>query len=132
MHCPSCNSENPDDTKFCGYCRSPLNSRCSNCGAENPPQFKFCGECGSLICAGTEASRGSPFAQTTAVIHDTDHSALDTSDALAGERRLGLREGRPRTLLPFVGYRAIPILVAALRTHDAQFNRTERRVDDTD
>src|SRR5258708_2879475 len=30
------------------------------------------------------------------------------------------------------GYRAIPILVAALRAHDVQFNRTERRVDDTE
>jgi hypothetical protein len=31
-----------------------------------------------------------------------------------------------------VGYRAMPILVAALRAHDAQFNRTERRLDDTE
>ena len=30
------------------------------------------------------------------------------------------------------GYRAIPILVAALRAHDIQFNRTERGVDDTE
>src|ERR1700683_4090222 len=31
-----------------------------------------------------------------------------------------------------VGYRAMPILVAALRAHDAQFNRAERRIDDTE
>jgi putative transposase len=31
-----------------------------------------------------------------------------------------------------VGYRALPILVAALRAHDAQCNRAERRVDDTE
>jgi hypothetical protein len=31
-----------------------------------------------------------------------------------------------------VGYRAMPILVAALRAHQAQFNPTERRVDDTE
>jgi len=30
------------------------------------------------------------------------------------------------------GYRAIPILVAVLHAHDVQFNRTERRVDDTE
>jgi putative transposase len=30
------------------------------------------------------------------------------------------------------GYRAMPTLVAALRAHEAQFNRTERRVDDTE
>jgi hypothetical protein len=29
-------------------------------------------------------------------------------------------------------YRAMPILVAALRAHDVQFNRTERRVDGTE
>jgi hypothetical protein len=31
-----------------------------------------------------------------------------------------------------VGYRAMPILLAALRAHDAQFNRVEPRVDDTE
>ena len=31
-----------------------------------------------------------------------------------------------------VGYRAMSILVAALRAHDTQFNHTERRVDDTE
>jgi putative transposase len=31
-----------------------------------------------------------------------------------------------------VGYRALPILIAALRTHDAQCNRAERTVDDTE
>jgi putative transposase len=30
------------------------------------------------------------------------------------------------------GHRAMPILVAALRAHDLQFNRAERRVDDTE
>ena len=31
-----------------------------------------------------------------------------------------------------VGYRALPILVAALRAHDARSTRVERRVDDTE
>jgi hypothetical protein len=32
-----------------------------------------------------------------------------------------------------IGYRSMPILVAAQRApHDAQFNHTERRVDDTE
>jgi hypothetical protein len=30
------------------------------------------------------------------------------------------------------GYRAMTILVAALRAHDVQFNRTERGIDDTE
>jgi class 3 adenylate cyclase len=49
MRCPSCNSENPETTKFCGSCERPLTKRCGKCGAENPPQFKFCGECGSAL-----------------------------------------------------------------------------------
>jgi hypothetical protein len=31
-----------------------------------------------------------------------------------------------------VGYRAMSILVAALRAHDARFQSTQRRVDDTE
>jgi class 3 adenylate cyclase/tetratricopeptide (TPR) repeat protein len=49
MRCPSCNSENPDTTRFCGSCGRPLTKRCGKCGTENPPQFKFCGECGSAL-----------------------------------------------------------------------------------
>jgi class 3 adenylate cyclase/tetratricopeptide (TPR) repeat protein len=49
MRCPSCNSENPETTKFCGSCGRPLTKRCGKCGTENPPQFKFCGECGSAL-----------------------------------------------------------------------------------
>jgi hypothetical protein len=37
-----------------------------------------------------------------------------------------------RVFRKLVGYRAMPLLLAALRAHDAQFNRTERRVDDTE
>ena len=37
-----------------------------------------------------------------------------------------------RGLRKLVGYRAMPIPVAALHAHDAQFKRTVRRVDDTD
>ncbi len=51
MHCPSCNSENPDGKKFCGECGSPLLLRCANCGAENPSRFKFCGDCGAALKA---------------------------------------------------------------------------------
>jgi class 3 adenylate cyclase len=49
MRCPSCKTENPDATKFCGNCGQPLKNRCAKCDAENPPQFKFCGECGVAL-----------------------------------------------------------------------------------
>jgi hypothetical protein len=37
-----------------------------------------------------------------------------------------------RDFRKLAGYRAMPIRVAALRAHDVQFNRTERRVEDTE
>ena len=43
----------------------------------------------------------------------------------------GVREAE-RGFRTLVGHRAMPILVAALRAHEAQFKRTERRVDDTE
>jgi hypothetical protein len=57
MPCPTCQRENPEATKFCGNCGTPLNNRCAKCGSENPPQFKFCGECGvPLVTAGGVAA----------------------------------------------------------------------------
>ena len=55
MRCPSCDSENPDVTKFCGNCGQPLRNRCAKCGSENPPQFKFCGECGAALAGKLQA-----------------------------------------------------------------------------
>ncbi len=49
MRCPSCNSDNPGATKFCGNCGKPLKNQCAKCGAENPPQFRFCGQCGTAL-----------------------------------------------------------------------------------
>lgn len=49
MHCPTCNSDNPVDLKFCGHCGSPLPQVCSACGFENPSNFNFCGHCGAKL-----------------------------------------------------------------------------------
>jgi class 3 adenylate cyclase/ribosomal protein L40E len=86
MRCLSCNSYNPDSTKFCGNCGSSFKNRCARCGAENPPQFKFCGECGSPIQASVETTRESLAAPAPTVIPDAEQSVL-TRDASTGERR---------------------------------------------
>src|SRR5262245_55825239 len=75
MRCPSCNSQNPEDAKFCNACGISLPRRCPACGASNLPTSKFCNECGAPL--GQEAppsfeSRGSrpanlSFALSTAV-----------------------------------------------------------------
>src|SRR5258707_12825171 len=87
MQCPSCHSENPDNTKFCGNCGFSFKNRCAKCGAENPLQFKFCGECGSPVQAGKETSReSSAAAPAPIVISEAEQSALALG-ASPGERR---------------------------------------------
>ena len=46
MKCPKCQTENPENLKFCGECGAKLEKICPHCNSSNPPQFKFCGECG--------------------------------------------------------------------------------------
>src|SRR5271170_6239203 len=58
MRCPSCKSDNPGTTKFCGNCGQPLGNSCAKCGSENPQQFKFCGECGAALSESAEDVRG--------------------------------------------------------------------------
>src|SRR5713101_3865760 len=87
MHCPSCNSENPETTKFCGSCGAPLEAVCPNCGAENPPQFKFCGECGTPLRKPRRSPeparpRGSPLAQN--ILRDESGAGAEPAD---GERK---------------------------------------------
>src|SRR5713101_1338679 len=87
MRCPSCTSENPETTKFCGSCGASLEAVCPNCGAENPPQFKFCGECGTPLRTPRRSPeparpRGSPLAQNIL----SDESGAGAEPA-AGERK---------------------------------------------
>jgi len=46
MKCPKCQSENPDERKFCRECGAKLLPVCPQCGYENLPGDKFCGGCG--------------------------------------------------------------------------------------
>ena len=51
MRCTSCNSENPEATKFCIECGVAFKRRCPKCGFDNLPQAKFCGDCGVTLAA---------------------------------------------------------------------------------
>ncbi len=88
MRCPSCNSENPETTKFCGSCGRPLTKRCGKCGAENPPQFKFCGDCGSALAANAApAAASSTQAGSAAPEVRATPEQLDASTVIEGERK---------------------------------------------
>src|SRR5215475_8031410 len=49
MRCPSCNSQNPEDAKFCDACGTSMPRRCPACGATNRTTAKFCNECGASL-----------------------------------------------------------------------------------
>ncbi len=45
MKCPQCQTDNPDNKKFCRACAARLVLACPQCGAEVLPNDKFCGDC---------------------------------------------------------------------------------------
>ncbi|MBP3504098.1 MAG: SPFH domain-containing protein [Bacilli bacterium] len=49
--CPSCNTQLPDNAKFCPGCGKPVAQKnfCINCGHQVPDNAKFCPECGKQI-----------------------------------------------------------------------------------
>jgi tetratricopeptide (TPR) repeat protein len=51
MKCPKCQSELPDNAKFCGVCGQSLGTerKCPQCGQVNPQDFKFCLQCGHAL-----------------------------------------------------------------------------------
>src|SRR3954470_1961460 len=57
MHCLSCGSDNPEETKFCIECGVALKPRCPQCGAKNLSRAKFCGECGTPLPGQSSAPR---------------------------------------------------------------------------
>ncbi len=48
MKCPKCQTELPENAKYCGVCGQALSAErnCPHCGQANPQDFKFCLQCG--------------------------------------------------------------------------------------
>jgi predicted ATPase/class 3 adenylate cyclase len=49
MICQKCNTENPDQAKFCMGCGDALQNLCPECGTELPAGAKFCFSCGAKV-----------------------------------------------------------------------------------
>lgn len=84
MRCPSCGSDNPEGTKFCGECGVSVQPHCPQCGFKNLPSTKFCRQCGSSLQEQPSrfVSRGQSAEQALPVAL---HAAVPS--AAEGERR---------------------------------------------
>ena len=49
IRCEACGSDNPQTSRFCGSCGSPLGARCPACSAPVVHGFRFCGSCGAAL-----------------------------------------------------------------------------------
>src|SRR5262245_215333 len=91
MRCPSCDSENPEDAKFCDTCGTALPRRCPACGAPNRTTAKFCNGCGAALGQETQLrvapshERGVPQPENLAFALGT---AVEPQSVPGGERKM--------------------------------------------
>src|SRR5437868_1130454 len=50
--CPSCETENPAQARFCMACGTALPRTCPSCGEPAPSQARFCMGCGASLADG--------------------------------------------------------------------------------
>ena len=105
MKCPKCQTENPENKRFCRECGAEFLLVCPNCGTVLGPEDKFCGDCGRKLAreAVPRASEVIPDAerkQVTALFSDlSGYSAMT--------ERLDPEEVKEITGRIFDGVRAI-------------------------
>jgi len=131
MRCSSCHYENPQATRFCGNCGTPLNNRCAKYGRDNPPQFKFCGECGAPLQPGSpEPAQGAGGAAPLTILELLRDYFRITAEDDARQRReevigkvLGLDHALEHTLPYVFGLLGIQEGDDPLAQMDAQIRR---------
>jgi class 3 adenylate cyclase/tetratricopeptide (TPR) repeat protein len=88
MKCPKCQSENPEESRFCLECGARIEIRCPECGKPLPLRAKFCNECGHGLIRPTEAppiDYTQPQSYTPKFLAD---KILTTRSSIEGERKL--------------------------------------------
>ena len=88
MKCPECQTDNPENKKFCRECGGDLVYRCPQCGAEVLPEDKFCGNCRHDLRRPSEAP---PINLDEPQSYTPKHIAekiLTTRSSIEGERKL--------------------------------------------
>ena len=93
MKCPKCQTENPEERKFCRECGAKFLLVCPQCGFENLPKDKFCGECGhDLTLPSRPISKELSFDEKLAKIQrylpqGLSEKILAQRDKIEGERK---------------------------------------------
>jgi class 3 adenylate cyclase/tetratricopeptide (TPR) repeat protein/ribosomal protein L40E len=82
--CRTCNGGNPEGSKYCGACGSPLQLICGRCGASNPPEARFCNACGNPTA---QENRGARKHAESALAISVNLATVSQS-ASDGERKL--------------------------------------------
>ena len=90
MNCSTCGHANPERTKFCGECGSPIAARCASCDTPLSPGVKFCGECGGKVAGSAAAGPPAAVPDRSPRDYTPKHLAdkiLQSKSALEGERK---------------------------------------------
>jgi class 3 adenylate cyclase/tetratricopeptide (TPR) repeat protein len=58
MHCPECNTQNPERSRFCLNCSAKLSLSCPECETELPLHARFCTSCGAELSVATPDATG--------------------------------------------------------------------------
>ncbi len=88
MKCPKCQTENPEEAKFCIGCATMMEFHCPNCGAVTPATGKFCMECAHELTPSEKAppvDYNQPQSYTPKFLAD---KILTTRSSIEGERKL--------------------------------------------
>jgi class 3 adenylate cyclase/tetratricopeptide (TPR) repeat protein len=84
MTCAQCQTQNPEDARFCEECGARLVLACPQCGAEISPGKKFCRSCGVAL-SGCVADR--PLSPASYTPKHLAERILTSKAALEGERK---------------------------------------------
>lgn len=80
MQCPRCQTDNPEERKFCKECGTKLLLVCPNCQYQNLPGDKFCGECGYSLTPASSVGSPSVQAPPTPVATDREPEILQKDE----------------------------------------------------
>jgi class 3 adenylate cyclase/ribosomal protein L40E len=89
MKCPKCQTDNPDESRFCRKCGSSMERdiACRNCGSTHPPDSNFCNKCGSDLRTPEETPNTVDSAPKPPTPQSSDDENFPAASVFEGERK---------------------------------------------